>query len=207
MQALKPDKSRIAKSALRELCDPRVRNARPCTNFRPTAPALDQSRQRSQHQIWRRCCHAKKITIMLVELQGAAYPPPGKGWRHAARMKKATSRDIIAANISRLLLVGAELGLPKSQNALAKKSGVAQTTLSNWLDPTKKVYPQVDKLEAVAQVYGLEAWQLLVPGISWDLASRLKKLVTNYKDCAPRTREYIDRLAEADADFQRPSPE
>lgn len=111
---------------------------------------------------------------------------------------------IIAANLSRLLAIGAPHGLPKSQSELARRSGVAQKTISNWLAPERGGAPQIDKLDRVARVYGLDVWQLLVPDLPDDmlLLGHLKKLVANYRKISSlRAREYIDRVAEAEAGY------
>lgn len=119
-------------------------------------------------------------------------------------MRELTVRAIVAENIRRLLRLGGSVGLPSSQAELARRSGVAQTSISNWLDDTRAVSPTIDKLEAVARVYGLEAWQLMMRGVTDDLAlaGHLKKLVTVYPKIAPHAREYIDRVAETEAAFE-----
>jgi transcriptional regulator with XRE-family HTH domain len=112
--------------------------------------------------------------------------------------------QIFAANLARLLAMGGRYGLPTSQAELARRSGVSQKTLSNWLAPDRGVAPQLDKLEPIARVYGLEVWQLLVPDLPDDMvmAGPLQKLVANYrKISSPRAREYIDRVAEAEAHY------
>ena len=119
-------------------------------------------------------------------------------------MRELTVRAIVAENIRRLLRLGGSVGLPSSQAELARRSGVAQTSISNWLDDTRAVSPTIDKLEAVARVYGLEAWQLMMRGVTDDLAlaGHLKKLVTVYPKIGPHAREYIERVAEAEATFE-----
>lgn len=112
--------------------------------------------------------------------------------------------SVLADNLSRLLSVGKRYGLPDSQASLAKRSGVAQTTLSNWLDPTRGRSPQIDKLDRVAAVYGLEVWQLLIPGLPDDLVldRHLRRLVSNYRNITDSAvRDRIDRIAEAEAEY------
>lgn len=113
--------------------------------------------------------------------------------------------EILAKNLARLLAIGAAHGLPSSQSALSRRSGVAQKTISNWLDPTRGVAPVLDKLELVANVYRLEVWQLLVPDLPDDmlLMGHLKKLVANYGHIKnPSARRYIDQIAEAEANYE-----
>lgn len=125
--------------------------------------------------------------------------------------RRETPMAILAANLARLLVIGGQHGLPGSQAELARRSGVSQKSISNWLAPARGVAPQLDKLEPIARVYGLEVWQLLVPDLPDDmlLLDHLKKLVANYQQIkSERAREYIDRVAEAEATYdstaQRP---
>jgi transcriptional regulator with XRE-family HTH domain len=114
--------------------------------------------------------------------------------------------EVLAENLRRLLAAGPRHNLPGSQATLAKRAGVAQTTLSNWLDPSRGRAPQLDKLERVAAVYGLEVWQLLVPGLPDDLVldRHLRRLVAAYRDIANAdVRNRIWRIAEAEADYAR----
>lgn len=112
--------------------------------------------------------------------------------------------NVLADNLARLLAMGKRYGLPDSQASLARRAGIAQTTLSNWMDPTRGRSPQLDKLDVVAGVYGLEVWQLLIPGLPDDLVldRHLRKLVSNYRTIAdPQIRAHIDRIAEAEAQY------
>lgn len=120
-------------------------------------------------------------------------------------MTKTSAHQALARNLKRLLDAGRQYDLPSSQAALARRSGVAQTTLSNWLDPERGRSPQLDKLERVAEVYKLEVWQLLVPELPDDLLvdRHLARLVRSYTSIDPATRERIDRIAEAEAQYAR----
>lgn len=111
---------------------------------------------------------------------------------------------VLATNLSRLIAIGGPHGLPTSQAELARRSGVAQKTLSNWLAPERGGAPNLDKLVPVARVYSLEVWQLLIPDLPDDmlLLGHLKDLVANYRKIInPKAREYIDRIAEAEAGY------
>ncbi len=67
----------------------------------------------------------------------------------------------LARNLARLMAVSEDM---RTQMALAKRSGVAQTTISNYLRPSSyDGAPQLDKIEALAKVFGLEAWHLIHP--------------------------------------------
>lgn len=75
---------------------------------------------------------------------------------------------VLARNLKRFMDDGPEA---ISQNALAKKSRVAQTSIGYMLNPEtrqptksgKLSSPTVAKIERVARALGKEAWQLLHP--------------------------------------------
>lgn len=116
----------------------------------------------------------------------------------------ANPTHALAHNLRRLLAIGAPYNLPTSQAELARRSGVAQTTISNWLDPDRGVSPSLDKLTPIAAVYGVEVWQLLVPDLPDQLLAshHLARLVANYAHIArPEAREYLDKVAEAEAHY------
>lgn len=67
----------------------------------------------------------------------------------------------LAANLAKLMRVSADL---RTQTALAKRSGVAQTTISNYLNPDSyEGAPTLDKIASLAHAFGLEAWHLIHP--------------------------------------------
>jgi transcriptional regulator with XRE-family HTH domain len=69
----------------------------------------------------------------------------------------------LAKNLSILMERSADL---RSQNALAKRSKVAQTTIGNYLNPESYVgAPSLDKIAKLAITLGVEPWQLIHPGL------------------------------------------
>lgn len=78
-------------------------------------------------------------------------------------------KETLAANLRRLMDLSPDL---KSQAAVAKRSKVAQTTISNYLRPgSYKGAPSLDNIHRLARAYGLEAWQLLHPSMGDKLIS------------------------------------
>lgn len=70
-------------------------------------------------------------------------------------------RQIVADNLKKLMDMSADC---KSQNALAKRSGVGQTTIGNYLHPARyKGYPTLENIEKIAHCFGLETWNMLHP--------------------------------------------
>lgn len=114
----------------------------------------------------------------------------------------------LAHNLRRLLALGADFNLPTSQAELSRRSGIAQTSISNWLDPARGIAPSLDKLQPIARVYGIEVWQLLVPDLPDQLlaSDHLARLVANYARIERAgAREYIDKVADAEAHYLEPN--
>ncbi|MEN5271870.1 helix-turn-helix transcriptional regulator [Stenotrophomonas lactitubi] len=98
-----------------------------------------------------------------------------------------------------------------TQAQLAKRSGVAQSTLSNLLDLSKplEINPRARTVDQLADVFGIPGWQLFVPDLPIELLAspRLMALVSNYLAASPGGRETIDRIASAEvrySEFERP---
>jgi hypothetical protein len=66
-------------------------------------------------------------------------------------------RDILSDNIKSLMH---HHGIA-SQNALSKLAKIDQTTIGRML--AKRHAAQVDKIQAIARVFDLDTWQMLVP--------------------------------------------
>lgn len=82
---------------------------------------------------------------------------------------KDKTRDYLASNL-RAWLDNASAGKPDTVAILEKKSGVSKKTIYNMLNA---VYDPVELIEAVARAYGKEAWMLLCPVDSSELADFL----------------------------------
>ncbi len=81
---------------------------------------------------------------------------------------------ILAANVKALMDANKmELG---SQPKLAKAAKIDQTTIGRVLGAKHKV--QIDTLEALAQAFGVEPYQLLVPGLNAKNPQVLRSLST-----------------------------
>ncbi len=73
-------------------------------------------------------------------------------------------RAVLRQNVLKLLQ--SKLG-PTNPTALGKKAGVGQSAIVRILSP-EGVDARIETVEAIAKVYGLEAWQLLVAGMTPD---------------------------------------
>lgn len=79
-------------------------------------------------------------------------------------------RRVLAANLAKLMAHAAESRRPDlaSQNALAiycthRGNKIGQTTVGRIM--RAEVNAEIDTIEAVARAFGLQAWQMLVPGL------------------------------------------
>lgn len=98
-----------------------------------------------------------------------------------------------------------------SQAHLSKKSGVSQKTISNIENEGGgRESTTLDKVEKLAQAFGLELWQLCV---SLDDTDELlippletKKLLKNYFLSSPKGRDSIERMAELESRYGEAHP-
>lgn len=76
-------------------------------------------------------------------------------------MEKTPVRRVLADNLK--LLMKRDLAL-NTQKKVAKKAGIAQTSVSLLLRPnnTAAKSPKLDQVEKVADAFGLAAWQILL---------------------------------------------
>jgi len=103
-------------------------------------------------------------------------------------MERKNVNDVLAANLRQLMK---DKGL--TQKALEKMSGVAQTTISLYLNPEnrkpsasgKEPSGKLSEVEALARSMDLEFWELVLP---MNAAQRdlLKKFWSMVKDASPQ---------------------
>lgn len=74
--------------------------------------------------------------------------------------KPSKALQVLAENLDRLMQVTPEFG---TQPKVAAKAKIDQKTV--WRITKKLNEPSTDKVERIAAVFGLEAWQLLVPDL------------------------------------------
>lgn len=82
--------------------------------------------------------------------------------------KPSMALQVLAQNLERLMAASALYG---KQQAVAAKAKVDQKTVSRILHKTNE--PSLDKLERIAAVFGLEPWQMLVPGLQAGMRPQL----------------------------------
>lgn len=90
-------------------------------------------------------------------------------------MSKPTLNDVLATNLARLMDKAGH-----TQASLAKLSGIGQTTISLYLNPSRRQPSKSGKVpsakfgevETLASVYGVDPWHLLRPDTEQEGASR-----------------------------------
>nr|MDQ2694713.1 helix-turn-helix domain-containing protein [Pseudomonadota bacterium] len=86
-----------------------------------------------------------------------------------------------------------------SQRELARRAGVSQKTISNLENvAASRESPKMDIVERVANAFGQELWQLLIP-------EETERLIVNYTHASPNGRQHIDRIAELEAKYGQTS--
>ena len=104
-------------------------------------------------------------------------------------------REILSANVSDLRTRRAW-----SQTALAKRSGVKQTTISA-IERGQHAATAVS-LEGLARAFGCPTWALLLPELPDDATlRRLDPLLQTYTHLPPQGRNEVDRVAEAETRY------
>lgn len=71
------------------------------------------------------------------------------------------AQDVVAANLANLIKSGRG---PGSQSAIFRESGIAQATVGRIL--RGEVAAGIDTVQTIAELYGLQAWHLLLPGLN-----------------------------------------
>lgn len=105
--------------------------------------------------------------------------------------KKFTLREILRQNVAALLKSG--IG-PKSQMALGKKPGTGgQPTIGRIVRDTGE-NTKIETVAAIAEAYGLEAWQLLVAGMDPKNPPVLAPVTKEEKEFWARLRKLYEEV-------------
>ena len=120
---------------------------------------------------------------------------PKKQIRHHTRV-------YLAKNLSYLMSTH-ELSL---RDVAARTNGeVSWKTVGNMLNTGGC---SIDKVEAVAAVFGLEGWHLVMHNLISDLQGEtsIRELYESYLKASPEGRRHIIRIAQREAEFQESTP-
>jgi transcriptional regulator with XRE-family HTH domain len=88
-----------------------------------------------------------------------------------------------------------------TQAILEAKSGLAQKTISNAINPNDNKSPTLRTIELIAKVYNLRAWNLLYPNATIDILINpsFEKVVNNYVNVGNDERQAWANIAEITA--------
>lgn len=102
-------------------------------------------------------------------------------------LKSEAARKLLAKNIRAMLQT-----LQWSENELSRRSTVSQKQVNNI--SMARTGCGIDALDAIARAMAIEAWQLLVPGLRPEIASRTARLMNTYLHAAREGREDFDAV-------------
>lgn len=90
-----------------------------------------------------------------------------------------------------------------SEREVSSRSGVSSKTVNNMRNA--KHTSTVENADKVAAVFGLDGWQLIIPGLPHDLleSKDLKSAIANYAAADKGGRDNIGRVAEREALFSK----
>lgn len=105
--------------------------------------------------------------------------------------------DILARNL-RYLMDQKEL----TEMALARRSGVSQKSINNVLHRAYRA--KLDTCAKLAKAFGLECWQLVMPGMIADFEGQqgLRRLVKAYFNSAEEGQRAVLSVAEREAQYR-----
>lgn len=115
-----------------------------------------------------------------------------------AKHTRAIPRQTLARNL-RFLMKREQL----SEEALEKRSGVAQKTINNILNEASAA--TLDTLDKIAGAFGLTAWHLIMPNLPDELISSpsMEKLYRSYVSASKEGRALIEHVAEREGKYKK----
>lgn len=111
--------------------------------------------------------------------------------------KRMAPKEVLAQNLKALIDANATTG-PR----VAAKASVDPKTINNMLNA--RYNPDLDIVEAVANVFGLDSWQLLRHDLKDSLvkAKIIDKLIDDFYAAAPEDQQKIIGVAELAAKYR-----
>ena len=106
-------------------------------------------------------------------------------------MEKIPPRETLARNLRHLKQMR-----EWSDATIAKKAGISAKAVNNMINARHS--PNIDDVDAVARVFGLTGWHLIMPNLPDDLINspNVGSLFTSYASADPEGRKVIDMIAE-----------
>ncbi len=125
--------------------------------------------------------------------------PPGP-----LRMPKKTNRSLPGENLARNLAYLMDKHEMSLRHVSDKTGGqVSPKTIGNMRNQVGA--SNIDNVEAVARVFGLQGWHLIAPNLIDDLSGEtaIRSLYESYMASNKEGRLHIIRIAEREAEFNR----
>lgn len=105
--------------------------------------------------------------------------------------RRLSALETLSGNLDRLVGRGPE---QQGSSSIAPAAGVDSKTITNWREGRYGPKgPTLTSVEKVARHFGMEVWQILLPGQDQEAA----KLVRAYATASPEWRETIAGVARA----------
>lgn len=97
------------------------------------------------------------------------------------------NKEVMARNLKKYMDI-------KGVNAaeVCKALDFKTNTFSNWV--TAKIYPRIDKIEQLADYFGISKSALVEDSDNLVLTPKEQKLVINYRESDETTRDIVDRI-------------
>lgn len=97
------------------------------------------------------------------------------------------NKEVMARNIKKQMD-------KKGVNAaeVCRALGFKTNTYSNWLNA--KIYPRIDKIEMLAEYFGVSKAALVEDAQEMILTDKERNLVINYRESDQTTRDIIDKI-------------
>lgn len=116
------------------------------------------------------------------------------------RKSRPLPRETLARNLRYLK---DKFGL--SDKDMEKRSGVAAKTINNYYNGRTNV--QLDQLDEVAKIFGLNYWHLIMPGLpeDYDNIAEFDQLVENWTTCNIEGRKHILMVSDRESLFTKKS--
>lgn len=110
-----------------------------------------------------------------------------------------SAKQVLATNLQALMSRYPDLDSQTKIAARTNKPGgkkVAQTSISNMLNPNSMVTPTLENIEAIAVAFGLQAWQLLHPTLGDN--SVATEIINRISSASRKDQNLIYQILEID---------
>lgn len=102
------------------------------------------------------------------------------------------NKEVMAKNIRKYMEING-VNATEICNALNFK----HNTFSNWINA--KIYPRIDKIEMLANFFGVSKAALVEDSDNIVLSSKEEKLIVGYRESDETTRSIVDKILLKDA--------